>query len=102
MSTALWASTTVVPSRHIMLRTFVTAMLLAIVVPIVTLKFLPIPFCWIGFIWGATALAIAPQATSLMQFPLLIAASVCVALALGEGFLAVTGTPHVSRHELPA
>ena len=87
---------------HIMPWTIVAVMLVAIIVPIVTLKFLPIPFCWIGLIWGITALAIAPRATSLMQFLLLIAASVSVALASGEAFLAVTGPPKIVDEMVPA
>ena len=84
-----------------MLRATFTAVLAAIIVSVVALKFFPIPFCWIGLIWGGIGFAIATRATSLMQFPLVIAASVSLALALGEAFFAVTGPPEIFNETVP-
>ena len=75
-----------------MMRTIITGLPISIGVTVVALKFFPIPYCWIGLTWALAGFAIAAKAPSVLQSPLLIAASVSLAFAVGEAFITVTGT----------
>ena len=86
-----------------MLRAIVTVVLVGMGVSLVALKFFPVPYCWIGLTWAALGFAIAAKVSSFAQYPLMIAASVFLALALGEAFIAITGTglPDISISTAP-
>lgn len=66
----------------------------------VALKFLPSPFCWIGFAWAAAGFAIALWSPRWIRYPVAIASLVPLAFALGELVLAIK-IPDVDREVLP-
>lgn len=65
----------------------------------IALKLLPIPFAWIGFFFATACFVVASQATEYLRFPLVIAASLPLALAFGEIYFSLAGRAEVS-HEV--
>lgn len=56
----------------------------AALLSVVALEFLPVPFLWIGLVWGVAALVVAAAAPRTLKLPIVLAACVPFAFALGE------------------
>jgi len=67
----------------------------------IALRYAPLPFFWLGLIWTVAAIVIAARATPLWQYLLLTAASIPVAVALGEAYFAFTGAPEIVHDTIP-
>ena len=73
----------------------------AIGVSVFALKFLPVPFFWIGLIWAIAGFVTAVWLPDSLRFPVVIAGSASLAIAAGEVFFSVSTLPEIVREIQP-
>jgi len=87
---------------RISFRALLAGVLFAIGATVIVLKFLPLPFAWIGVGWSIAAFAVVPRLRGRAQQPVLMLGAVALAVGLAEIWFNFSLPPEVERHSDPS